>query len=289
MGRRGRHFEVPTPPGVANLHQAGRETSGKWETDRADERWVSTHCAFCGVQCGMHLRVAGGEADQRVGGVEAGHHHLAHFAGRQGVEQVEDQRALLDRFGADTLRVISEESALLLIDVQERLAPAIHEVERVTENVAKLIAGARRLEVPVLATEHCPEAIGSTLPELRAQLQDEEIYGKRHFGACAEAGFREKVARAARHQWVLCGTEAHVCLLQAALGLRVVTIEGAPSGHVSPRNPMKVVPPMVAIAVGTGPAGSQADEPDSSLLSGIPKKSIPPTPSASASFANATM
>lgn len=119
---------------------------------------------------------------------------------------------------ADKMR--AEESALLLIDVQARLAPAIHEVDRVTENVAKLIAGARRLEVPVLATEHCPEAIGSTLPELRAQLQDEEIYGKRHFDACAEAGFREKVARAARHQWVLCGTEAHVCLLQAALGLR---------------------------------------------------------------------
>src|SRR3546814_19913106 len=51
----------PTPPGVADLHSAGAEATGGWETDKADERWVSTHCAFCGVQCGMHLRVAAGE------------------------------------------------------------------------------------------------------------------------------------------------------------------------------------------------------------------------------------
>src|SRR3546814_13785119 len=51
----------PTPPGVADLHSAGAEATGGWETDKADERWVSTHCAFCGIQCGMHLRVAAGE------------------------------------------------------------------------------------------------------------------------------------------------------------------------------------------------------------------------------------
>src|SRR3546814_20837200 len=51
----------PTPPGVADLHSAGAEATGGWEPDKADERWVSTHCAFCGVPCGMHLRVDAGE------------------------------------------------------------------------------------------------------------------------------------------------------------------------------------------------------------------------------------
>jgi len=59
-------FHMPTPPGVADMHGAGGESAGQWETDRPDERWVPTHCSFCGVQCGMHLRVAGG----RVIGVE---------------------------------------------------------------------------------------------------------------------------------------------------------------------------------------------------------------------------
>ena len=61
-----RHVRLPTAPGVDDFHSVGGETAGDWETDRADERWVSTHCSFCGVQCGMHLRMAG----DRVIGVE---------------------------------------------------------------------------------------------------------------------------------------------------------------------------------------------------------------------------
>src|SRR5690606_9364614 len=52
---------LSTPPAVDDFHTAGGETAGGWETDEPDERWVSTHCSFCGVQCGMHLRVAGDE------------------------------------------------------------------------------------------------------------------------------------------------------------------------------------------------------------------------------------
>jgi assimilatory nitrate reductase catalytic subunit len=56
-----RHFQMPTPPGVADFHSAGADAAGLWETHRPDERLVPSHCSFCGVQCGMHLRVAGGD------------------------------------------------------------------------------------------------------------------------------------------------------------------------------------------------------------------------------------
>lgn len=59
-----KHFGMPTPPGVSDFHEAGAASTGQWETDRADERWVATHCSFCGVQCGMHLRVV---ADEVIG------------------------------------------------------------------------------------------------------------------------------------------------------------------------------------------------------------------------------
>ncbi len=55
-----RRFAMPTPPGVADFHAQGAASAGQWETDRPDERWVATHCSFCGVQCGMHLRVTDG-------------------------------------------------------------------------------------------------------------------------------------------------------------------------------------------------------------------------------------
>jgi len=64
--RRRKAFRLSTPPGVDDFHEAGAGPAGGWETDESDERWVSTHCSFCGVQCGMHLRVAG----QEVIGVE---------------------------------------------------------------------------------------------------------------------------------------------------------------------------------------------------------------------------
>jgi len=117
------------------------------------------------------------------------------------------------------------DSVLLLVDLQQRLAPAIPEAERLVFNAGRLLTGARRLKLPVLATEHCPAAIGPTLEPLRVRLAPEEIYEKTHFCAAAEAGFRERVAALGRGQWILCGTEAHVCLLQTALGLRALEQE----------------------------------------------------------------
>lgn len=122
--------------------------------------------------------------------------------------------------GAGLMR--ATDSALLLVDLQQRLAPAIPEVERLVFNAGRLLTGARRLELPVLASEHCPAAIGPTVAALRGRLAPEEIYEKSHFCAAAEAGFRERLAAIGRGQWVLCGTETHVCLLQTALGLRAL-------------------------------------------------------------------
>lgn len=60
MSRR-KSYRMTTPPGVGNLHEAGAASAGDWETDHPDERLVPTHCSYCGVQCGMHLRVSGNE------------------------------------------------------------------------------------------------------------------------------------------------------------------------------------------------------------------------------------
>lgn len=118
------------------------------------------------------------------------------------------------------MRIAAPDSALLLIDLQERLKPVIHDHERILLNCGKLLQAARRLKIPLAVTEHCPEAIGYSLPQLREHLAAEEIYCKRHFGAADEMPFRERISNLGRQQWILCGVEAHVCLLQTALGLR---------------------------------------------------------------------
>lgn len=112
-----------------------------------------------------------------------------------------------------------EQSLLVLIDVQARLAPQIANHAAVVARCGLLLQGARALGVPVLATEHCAAAIGPTLPVLRAQLDAGEMIAKRQFSAMAESALPEALRRCGCRQVLLAGMEAHVCVLQTALGV----------------------------------------------------------------------
>lgn len=110
-------------------------------------------------------------------------------------------------------------SALLLIDLQARLMTAIHEADGVIANAARLQEAARMLEVPVLLTEQNPAGLGPTVPELRprAAAAGSPILAKQSFDAARAPGFFESLPQ--RPELVLAGCEAHVCVLQTALGL----------------------------------------------------------------------
>jgi len=109
-------------------------------------------------------------------------------------------------------------SALLLIDLQARLMPAIAEAETVVLNARRLLTAARLLALPVMLTEQNPKGLGPTVPELLAEAGNESsILAKQHFDACRAPGFFEVLP--GRAQIVVAGCEAHVCVLQTALGL----------------------------------------------------------------------
>ncbi len=127
-------------------------------------------------------------------------------------------------------------SQLVLVDYQQRLMPAISGGAEVVANALKLAQAARLLEVPVWGTEENPSRLGENLPELRALCR--RTLAKMHFDAVAEgladwlrppakpAGnarslpkHLQKPAEPERGSIVVAGCEAHVCLLQTALGL----------------------------------------------------------------------
>lgn len=116
--------------------------------------------------------------------------------------------------------VESSRSILLLIDVQRKLLPSIDQGARCLDHCAVLLAAARRLQVPVLATEHFPASIGPTVDTLRDRLRPEEIIEKSHFDGTAEPDFCERLHTHDRPMVVVAGTEAHVCVLQTVLGLK---------------------------------------------------------------------
>ena len=127
---------------------------------------------------------------------------------------------MLPREGAVTAPGLlrADTSMLLVVDVQARLVPAIHDATAVVERIVWLVRLAQALGVPVAATEQYPQGLGPTVPALTALLPPGSIGEKVHF-SCAAAGCLPTLPGAGRPQVVLAGTEAHVCVLQTAFGL----------------------------------------------------------------------
>ncbi|GAA0686279.1 hydrolase [Marinobacterium maritimum] len=113
-----------------------------------------------------------------------------------------------------------DRSCLLVIDIQERMAPVIHQAEQTVSNCAWLIDIANQLDVPVLATEQYPQGLGTTLPSIRERIRPENIIEKIHFSAMSDEEPSRVINAGERNQVILVGMESHVCVLQTALELQ---------------------------------------------------------------------
>lgn len=116
-------------------------------------------------------------------------------------------------------RIDRERSLLLVVDVQERLAPHVLGHASLIARIEALISASLQLGIPRLATEHCPDRIGPLIPRLREVLHSDEIYQKTRFGAADHPEFENRVRSIGRTQIIVTGMEAHVCVMQTALGL----------------------------------------------------------------------
>jgi nicotinamidase-related amidase len=111
-----------------------------------------------------------------------------------------------------------DNTLLLVIDVQERLLPAIHEADACVEAMRRMIEAAQVLGVPVLATEQYPKGLGPTCPAIREALGKVPIVEKVRFSACVEAVI-EDMRELDRPHVIVVGIEAHVCVQQTVLDL----------------------------------------------------------------------
>lgn len=109
------------------------------------------------------------------------------------------------------------DTALLVIDVQEKLMPFIRDGDALVRNVAFLLDAAALLGMTVQATEQYPRGLGPTVPELAGRLPVRP--DKTAFSACAVPAVVETFRREARPKVVLAGIETHVCVLNTALDL----------------------------------------------------------------------
>jgi nicotinamidase-related amidase len=128
-------------------------------------------------------------------------------------------------------------AAVLLVDFQQRLVPAIHGTETVIARAVRLAEAAQLLGVPVCATEQYPEGLGPIVPPLAAYPQN--VVAKTAFSATEAPGFGMLLPPGTA-EVVVAGCETHVCVLQTVLGLladglRVAVVTDA-SGSRDPAN-----------------------------------------------------
>ncbi len=111
-------------------------------------------------------------------------------------------------------------SCLLVIDIQEKLVPAVHDSDTLIKNTRWLTEVAKLMQVPVLTSEQYPQGLGRTVPELLDVLPEEGFMEKQYFSCMADASCSEMINRIRPNQVIIAGMEAHVCVLQTAIQLK---------------------------------------------------------------------
>ena len=113
-----------------------------------------------------------------------------------------------------------ENTALVVIDVQGKLAQIMDQKEALFANLEKMIKGIQVLEIPIIWTEQVPEKLGPTLPEFSELLtHSAKPIAKSSFSCCGHPPFVEAIQALGRRQVLLTGIETHVCVYQTALDL----------------------------------------------------------------------
>lgn len=113
----------------------------------------------------------------------------------------------------------SEDCVLAVVDIQEKLLPAILEKERVVRNSQLLIRLAKILGLPVALSVQYPRGLGQTVPEIASLLNDVKPIEKLEFGCFGNADYCTAIGRlSGRNTLLVCGIEAHICVTQTVLG-----------------------------------------------------------------------
>lgn len=118
------------------------------------------------------------------------------------------------------MRITRENTAALIIDIQERLFPVMWEKEKLLKNCQLLIQGLTELGLPVTVTQQYTRGLGETIEGIKSVLPEFNFIEKREFSCCDEPSVVEKLKEVNAKNVLLCGIESHVCVLQTAIDLK---------------------------------------------------------------------
>lgn len=112
-----------------------------------------------------------------------------------------------------------DNAALVIVDVQGKLASLMYQKDELYDNLVKIIKSAQVLSLPIIWNEQIPDKLGPTIPEIADILQDMKPLAKTTFSCCGNKDFQAQLEKTNRRQILLVGIETHVCVYQTAIDL----------------------------------------------------------------------
>lgn len=116
----------------------------------------------------------------------------------------------------------NQNTVLMVIDIQERLVPAMKVANKVIENTNILIAAAKEFNMPIITTEQYPRGLGNTVPELKDHIDSNYLFEKISFTAYTE-DVKLALEKFGRKKIIITGMETHICVFQT---IRALLAEG---------------------------------------------------------------
>jgi len=113
----------------------------------------------------------------------------------------------------------SDQCALIVVDIQEKLLPPIFQKEQMLRNSALLVRAAGVLKIPAIVSTQYAKGLGKTVPEIASLLPETEAIDKDRFSCFGSDVFCTLLKRLPgnRNTLLLCGMESHICVMQTAL------------------------------------------------------------------------
>lgn len=117
------------------------------------------------------------------------------------------------------MRILKKQTAALVIDMQEKLMPHIHNNKEISARIVTLVSGLQQLAVPILFSQQYTKGLGGTTAEVRQACQDFTYIEKSSFSCCDEPSFTERLGDLDKKFVIIAGVEAHVCVQQTVIDL----------------------------------------------------------------------
>ena len=131
------------------------------------------------------------------------------------------------------MRVLKDNTIGIIVDIQERLFPHIEGHEQLARNVEILIKGLQALEVPVVVSEQYKKGLGNTIETIESLVDSNPHVEKMAFSCCDEPRLMEKMELTSKRFIIIAGIEAHICVLQTAIDLKVAGYNFKPGSYLA--------------------------------------------------------